>query len=107
MNQDLNNAIPFAINIATAANHTIIAASSGNKHRIWRLFLWANGTVSVTFKSGTTLLSGPIAMTAQTHIPLPLQVPELPHFITTAGEAFIITLSDAVQVSGFGTASTG
>ena len=87
------------INIASAADNTIVSAVSGEIVRVWKIWFWVNGTVSVTIKDGTTSLTGAMAMVAQNEFNRPLDE-VVPWFTTTAGNAFVITLSGAVQVSG-------
>ena len=89
-----------SINIATAADHTIIAAVSGKKIIITSLLFTAGGDVNITLKDGTTALTGamdfggtsePRGMVSNfSDCPLEL----------TPGNAFVITLSAAIQVSG-------
>lgn len=86
------------INIATSATHEIVAAVSGQKIYVFRMWWWAGGTVNATIKSGSTAMAGPIALIAQASPGWDMS--ETPWFITTAGEAFQITLDAAVQVSG-------
>lgn len=89
-----------AINIATAADHTVIAAVSGKKIKITSLLLIAGGEVNITFKDGSTALTGAMDF-GGTSEPRGMvsnfgdNALEL-----TPGNAFVITLSGAVQVSG-------
>ena len=87
------------IDTASSGDNTIVAAVSGEKISVFRLWLWSNGTVSVTIKDGAgTNLAGAMALVAQSDPKWPLS--EEPWFTTTAGNAFILNLSDAIQVSG-------
>ena len=91
----------FDLKIDTAASGdtTIVGATAGQKIKIWSLLLWWNGTTSVILKDGATRnLTGALAGTAQ--IPLILEEKEHPWFTLTTGNAFIVNLSDAIQVSG-------
>lgn len=90
----------FVINKATAADHELIAAVAGKVIRVTNINFICSGTVTVTFKDGTTAVSGPMAFTAQTGMS-PGHSPS-GHFKTTAGAAFNMTLGAAVQVSGWG-----
>ena len=89
-----------SINIATAADHTIIAAVSGKKIIITNLLFTAGGDVNITLKDGTTALTGAMDF-GGTSEPRGMvsnfgdEAIEL-----TPGNAFVITLSAAVQVSG-------
>jgi len=88
------------INKATAATHELIAAVSGSKISIVSLALTVGGEVNITFLSKATALSGAMDFggtdepRGMTHHfgDCPLQ--------TAEGEAFNMTLSAAVQVSG-------
>lgn len=89
------------IDFSTAANHTIAAAVAGQEIHITNLTLTVGGETNLTFKSGTTAMSGPMDF-GGTNEPRGLK----DHLgccplKTTAGEAFIITSSAAVQVSGY------
>ena len=95
----LNKAITFA----TAATHEIIAAVAGKKIKIANLMLTVSGETNLTLKSNTTAISGPLDFggtdeprgMVQNFGNFPLE--------TVAGEAFNITSSGAVQLSGYAT----
>jgi hypothetical protein len=89
------------IDFSTAANHTIAAGVAGKEIHITNITLTVAGETNLTFKSGTTAISGAMDF-GGTNEPrgisdhlgcCPLK--------TTAGEAFVITSSEAVQVSGY------
>ena len=89
------------IDFSTAASHTIAAAVAGKVIHITNLTLTVGGETNLTFKSGTTAISGAMDF-GGTNEPrgisdhlgcCPLK--------TTVGEAFVITSSAAVQVSGY------
>lgn len=91
--------IPKLINIAGAGDNTVIAAVAGQIIRVYKILLWANGSTSVTLKDGAaTSLTGAMAFTAQTGFVLDYD--DQPWFITSSGNAFVINLSAAIQVSG-------
>lgn len=88
-----------AIDTAASGDTTIVSATSGQTIKIWSLILWWGGSVSVLFKDGATRsLMGAIAGVAQSRFILD----ETPHpwFTLTVGNAFVVNLSGAVQVSG-------
>ena len=93
--QRLGTRVAFDQN--TAADHTVVAASAGTRHRIlaWRLTLAA--AVNLTWKSDTTAISG-VYVFGSGGVDEPL----LPFqgYETAAGEALKLTLSGAVRVSG-------
>lgn len=102
---DTRTALPTilnaVINIATAATHEIIAAVTGRKIKIVCLMFTVAGETNITLQSDTTLKSGALDFGGTdeprgmvTHFGIaPLE--------TVSGEAFKMTLSAAVQVSGF------
>ena len=88
------------INIATAASHTIIAAVSGRKIIITSFFFTAGGEVNVTLKDGTTALTGAMDFGGESE-PRGIVSNFGDNAIElTPGNAFVITLSAAIQVSG-------
>lgn len=88
------------INIATAASHTIISAVTGRKIKITSFLFTTGGDVNVTLQDGATALTGALDFGGTSE----------PRGIVsnfgdnalglTSGNAFVITLSAAVQVSG-------
>lgn len=89
------------INFATAATHSIIAAVTGKKIKITNIMLTVAGETNLTFKSATTAISGALDF-GGTDEPRGM-VHSLGDFPleTASGEAFQITSSGAVQVSGY------
>lgn len=89
------------INFSTTANHTIAAAVAGKEIHITNITFTVGGETNLTFKSDTTAISGAMDFGGtdeprgiSDHLGCcPLK--------TTAGEAFVITSSAAVQVSGY------
>jgi hypothetical protein len=88
------------INAATAADHTIIAAVAAQRIRIYGIWIWSTGTTAVTPKSGSTALSGPIAMVAQSHFDKEPRRDQEPWFTCGVNEAFVLTNGSAIQISG-------
>lgn len=89
------------IDIATAADHTIIAAVPSRKISISAIAFTVAGETNLTLKSGSTALSGAMDF-GGTNEPRGLthNLGEYP-LQTAVGEAFVITNSIAVQVSGY------
>lgn len=88
------------INIATAASHTIIAAVSGRKINITSFLFTAGGDVNITLVNGSTALTGAMDF-GGTSEPRGMVSNFGDNAIElTPGNAFVITLSAAVQVSG-------
>ena len=88
-----------ALNFASSGDNTIVSASSGKIVRIFRIFFVVAGDVNVKMKdgAGTDLTA---AMTMKTGGSFVLDYDSFPWFSTVAGNAFLINLSGAVQVSG-------
>lgn len=88
------------IDIVSAATHIIIPGLSLKKIRIVSLFFTVAGDVNVTLYDGSAAISGPMDFGGTSEprgivIPFPYSPLEL-----SAGAAFRIELSAAVQVSG-------
>lgn len=86
------------ISINTAGDNIIIAAVAGRRYKIVKLILVCNAAVSITLKSGANSLTGAMPFAANGGLALDDDVHP---FELNAGEAFIITLSGNVQVSGW------
>lgn len=88
-----------AIDVATIADHTIVAAKAGHSIRVKNYTIIAGGAVNVTWKSGTNAISGALPLVANSGA-----APSAGgdgHILDTAdGEALKLTLDAAVQVSG-------
>lgn len=89
-----------SINVATAADQTIVGAVAGQAIQIVGLVLVAAGAVTVTPKDGSTALTGAISLVAGQPFILVPERAVIPWFTTTAGQAFVLNLGGAVQVSG-------
>jgi hypothetical protein len=88
------------VNCASSGDNTLIAARSDRKIYIWKLWLVANGSVNVKFRSGTTDLNGfAIPLTSQGSN-LTFAFDGEPYWTTDLGALFAINLSGAVQVTG-------
>ncbi len=86
------------VKIDQAASGAVFANSTGQRLRIYQLFLSVATTVTVTFKSGSTALTG--AATVNAGVPLVLDFSPLGWFDIEAAESFTLTLGSGVQVSG-------
>ena len=85
-----------SIDAAGAGDNTIIAAVAGQTIRVFKLFAIAASSVAVIAKDGaSTNLTG--AMTLGS---IALDYDERPWFTCTVGNAFVLNLGGAVQVSG-------
>lgn len=98
--EDLKNAV---INISTSGDNDVIAAPGAGKYiAVDHLNLIPTTTVTVTFKSATTSISGPYPLDAKQTISLDNAMQAQKGVITCAdNEAFNVNLGGAVQVGGF------
>lgn len=92
-------AIYGKIDIASSGANTVRAAESDGDLVITGFGFVAAGAVDVTFKQGSTALTGAMSIAANGGI----AVPHNPngHFVIPKDAAFVITLGGAVQVSGW------
>ena len=88
-----------AITFAAAADNVAVAAVAGQTIRVYALSITlASGTLTIKDGAGGTALTG--AMTRTTW-DVPMNPSLDPHFVMTAGNAFIMATSGAVQLSGY------
>ena len=86
-----------AIDTASSGNNTLIAAATGRRLVIHRVFLVPASSVTVKFRDGaSTDLTGAMTLAALFR----LDVEDNPWFTTSVGNAFVMNLGGAVQVSG-------
>lgn len=87
------------IDAASSGNNTLVAAVASERVFVYRMFFLAVGAVDVEIRDGTTTeMTGPMALN-QT-VGIWMDYSDEPWFITTAGNALVMNLSAAVQVSG-------
>lgn len=89
----------LAISTNTSGANELVAATAGKSAHVRGLVLVSANTVTVTIKSGATALSGAMTLTAGEALVLPIH-DRRAWFATAAGEALVLTLGGAVQVSG-------
>lgn len=87
------------IDCATAADHTLVASVPGHAIRVVSMMLRSDDVVTIQFLSGATPKGGTMQMTDGDVIELPLN--EYGWFETAKGEALVLNLSAAKQVSGW------
>lgn len=94
-------ALKFAsISAATSGDNTVVAAVTGSRIKVVSYVLVAAGLVTVKWKSGAaTDLSGAMSLAANGGVAIPGQ-PSSHIAQTAAGQALVLNLSAAVQVSG-------
>lgn len=91
-----------AINHATAADHVLQAIAAGRLFVVTAVYLQTEGTVDVTFKSGATAITGPIAMATAAQSTFFWTNAGSPIFRGRAGgDDLVMTLSGAIQVNGW------
>jgi hypothetical protein len=91
--------LTLPINIASSGNNTVIPVLNGAGFKIWKMWLVANGAVTITYQDGSsTSLSGPVALVSGGSQSFTYD--GTAHFTTSIGNAFVINLSGSVQVSG-------
>ena len=93
-----NNVLTAEIDISSATTTSVVAAVTGRKVKIYRIFIWSAGTNVVTLLSASTDLSGPITFSASGELSLSGEVPVL---CCALSEAFRITTSTTGQISGW------
>jgi hypothetical protein len=90
------------ISVSSIGDNTVVAAVAGRSIRVTSLVLVEAAAVSITFKSGSTALSGAIPMLANGAIVLdPVFERQAPWLTTALGEAFVINLSVGVACTGW------
>lgn len=94
----VNNLSVAVVSFSSSGDNEIIAAVAEKRILVHRLFVVCAGATSLTFKRGSTALSGAIPMTANGGITF--DISGEPWFTTGLEEAFNIGSSNAVQVSG-------
>jgi hypothetical protein len=86
------------INFSASGDNIIVPSMSGTFVKVLQLLLVSGGATTLIFKSGVSLLSGPMPMLASgsillSYVQLPLQTLNL-------GDAFVINNSAAIQIGG-------
>lgn len=87
------------IDIDDSGNNTVISATTGRSIKVHKMFFIAESGVTITMYDGSsTALSGPMKFVGSQG--MVLDIDEDAWFTTTAGNAFVMNLDIAVQVSG-------
>lgn len=98
---DTKNLSSAVISANTAATHEIIAATAGQQIHVVNIFFTVAGEVNITFLSAATPLTGVLDFGGDGEprgAVVPLGVGPL---VCASGEAFNMTLGQAILVSGF------
>lgn len=86
------------IDFTSTGDNTVVAAVAAQIVRVYRLFLVVSAATDLTFKKGSTALTGAIEMTEAGSIVFDFE--DQPWFTTELGEAFVIGQTGTAQVSG-------
>ena len=86
------------IDVASAGDNTIVSGVTGKKIRVLQYAFICAGAVTVTFKSGTTPISGDMSFASNGGISTPFSPVGI--IETAAGEDLVLNLSAAASVSG-------
>lgn len=90
-----------SINAASSGANTLVAAVSGQRVVVTGFLFVVASAVTVVFKSGSTALTGTMSFDPATGNPGAAQSFQQGLMQTAAGEALVMTLGGAVQVSGY------
>ena len=88
----------ISVNIGTASTMNLVAGVAGQIARIYKLMLVSAATNQLTFKDGSTALTGAMALT--TAFPYVLPMDGNPWLVSSKGNAINATLTSAANVSG-------
>lgn len=96
------NILTAAISFSGSGDNPVIAGVVGKSISVVAMLLAVGAATNITFKDGgSNLLSGAFPLVANGSIALDYsQDGKMPWYWTTAGNAFVINSSNAVQVSG-------
>lgn len=87
------------INASVAANTvTLVTAVAGKRIAVFGMFFTGNSAGPVVFQDSATILTGTIALSSGVPVVLPFQ--QYPWFTVAAGDAFNVSGTGTVQVSG-------
>lgn len=93
--------LPAPITFSSSGDQTVVAAVTNSQLCVYGLYFVTGGTTNITFKDGTTAVSGAMGFVANGAGFWALSNnPQLPWFQTSKGKAFVINSSSGVQVSG-------
>lgn len=88
------------INFSSSGDNTVIALNSTLPIHVYGILFTVGGATNITFKAGSTSLSGALVFTGNgSSMTIQINMDE-PYFSCAPGSAFIMNSSGAVQVSG-------
>ncbi len=86
-----------AINFSASGDNTIVSGILGKRIKVLQFFFVLAGATNLTYKSGSTILSGPLDFpTAGSEVQDFIQLP----LTCNPDDSFVINSSAAVQVGG-------
>ena len=88
------------VNIASSGDNTVIASQSGKCLEVYKFWVVSEGAVNLKFKDGATALNATAVHLTADGSSMFFPVDGKSYWGTSQGNAFIINLSGAVQVSG-------
>jgi hypothetical protein len=90
-----------AVSAATAGDHTLVAAVTGQKVKVLGALLIGAGAVSVKFNSDSTALTGVMPLAVEGNgLVMPMTHRGYHWLETAAGAALVLNLSGSVAVTG-------
>src|SRR5579864_982905 len=96
--EDDRATLTLPINCSASGDNVVISPEPANGFKIWKLWLVAASAVTVTYKSGSNTLSGPVGLVSGGSQTMPYD--GIANLSIQINSAFIINLSAPVQVSG-------
>jgi hypothetical protein len=87
-----------AINFNATGDTTLVTGVAGQIISVFQLFLVVSATTALTFKDGTTALTGAMSMSANGSIFLHYDT--TPWFFAGAGNNFVLNQFASAQISG-------
>lgn len=98
---DASNLKPLSCDIVSFSNtgdNTLVASVAGKSVMAYRLLIVVSAATSLTFKRGSTAISGAMPLAANQG--LALDISNVPWYQTNDGEALVLNQSGTAQVSG-------
>lgn len=86
------------INTNSTGDVTLISGVASKTIRVHKLFFVVDGTTNITFKNGSTAVTGAMSLTANGSFVLDFDGE--PWFLTSPGNAFALNQSGTAQISG-------
>jgi hypothetical protein len=86
-----------AVNFSASGDNVVVLGLVGSRIKVLQFFLVFAGATNITYKSGTTPMSGPLSFGSNgAHVLDYMQLP----LTCNPGDSFVINSSAAVQVGG-------